>query len=105
VTDDRVRAALRDLHAHDRPPGFDATVAAARARTRRRWLVPALGVAVAAAAVIIFIALRPASEPELAADGVGMTSTSLRLPTDSLLDVPGADLLASIPRLDQGALP
>lgn len=107
MTDDQLRAALRRAHADDRPPAFDATLAAARAGVARRWLVPALAVATAAIAVgVVGIVLRPAPEaPELALDGVGMSSTSLHLPLDSLLDVPGEDLLASIPSFDQGALP
>jgi hypothetical protein len=104
VTDDRLRAALLDVHAHDRPPSFDVTLGAARMRLRRRWLVPAL--AAATAIGIGILVLRPAFDaPQLAFDGIGMSSTSLRLPLDPLLDVPGEDLLASVPRLDQGALP
>lgn len=109
MTDDQLRAALRRAHADDRPPAFDATLAAARAGGARRWLVPALAVAIAAAAVavgVVAVVLRPAPEaPELALDGVGMRSTSLHLPLDSLLDVTGEDLLASTPSFDQGALP
>ncbi|HEX8109187.1 MAG TPA: hypothetical protein VF516_15745, partial [Kofleriaceae bacterium] len=64
---------------------------------------------VAAAAALVGVAgvvLRPApGAPELAQGGVGMSSTSLRLPLDSLLAVPGEDLLASTPSFDQGALP
>ena len=107
MTDDQLRAALRRAHADDRPPAFDATLAAARARVARRWLVPALAVATAVVAVgVLGVMLRPAPEArELALDGVGMRSTSLHLPLDSLLDVPGEDLLASTPSFDQGALP
>jgi hypothetical protein len=109
MTDDRLRAALRRAHADDRPPAFEATLAAARARVSRRWLVPALALALATAAVaagVVGVVLRSApGAPEHALDGVGMSSTSLHLPLDSLLDVTGEDLLASTPSFDQGALP
>lgn len=107
MTDDQLRDALLHAHADDRPPAFEATLAAARARVAGRWLVPALAAAAAAVAVgVIVVLLRPApGAPELALDGVGMGSTSLHLPLDSLLAVPGEDLLASTPSFDQGALP
>jgi hypothetical protein len=105
MTDDQLRDALRRAHASDRPPAFEATLAAARARVAGRWLVPALAAAAVAVGVVVLV-LRPAPEaPELAQGGVGMGSTSLHLPLDSLLAVPGEDLLASTPSFDQGALP
>lgn len=107
MTDDQLRNTLRRAHADDRPPAFEATLAAARARVARRWLVPALATATAAVAIgVVVVVLRPApGAPELALDSVGMSSTSLHLPLDSLLDVPGEDLLASTPSFDQGVLP
>jgi hypothetical protein len=109
MTDDDLRAALRASHAGDAPPPFAPTVAAARRRRPyRRLVAPALALATAAMIATLVIVLRhraPARQPELALDGIGMRTTSLQLPLDSLLDVPGQDLLATTPDLTGGTLP
>jgi len=108
MTDDELRAALRLGHADDRPPTFEATLAAAHDRPRRRrWLVPAFGATLAAAiAALVLLRCTPSgAPPAIDLAGIGMASSSLRLPTDSLLDVPDRGLLASTPHLDQGLVP
>jgi hypothetical protein len=104
VTDDDLRAALRASHAGDVAPPFARTLAAAR--PPRRHVAP-LVVLAAAIATLVLVHRRhtPPHRPELALDGIGMRSTTLHLPLDSLLAIPGQDLLATTPDLTRGALP
>lgn len=109
-TDDDLRAALRASHEADAPPAFAPTLAAARRRPRRRVVVPVLALATAAIVATLVLVLHhrappPPRPPELALDGIGMRTTHLQLPLDSLLAIPGQDLLATTPDLTGGALP
>ncbi len=92
MTDDELRALLRQAHAADAPPPFAAP------RARRRLQLRPLLVVAAAAALVAFIALRP--RPPAVAIAVWTA------PTDFLLDVPGSDLLRTVPRFElKGTLP
>lgn len=99
--------ALRRAHEGEPVPSFVATLAAARSRHSRRWVgVVALA---SAAAAVAFALARPidgttpsASErgiATLASSSAGpyLASTSLTLPSDFLLDVPGQELLGTTP--------
>lgn len=106
MTDDDLHAALRASHADDAPPPFARTLDAARPRRRRA--IPILVLAGAAAIAMLVLLRRHHAEPrrrELALDSIGMRSTTLHLPLDSLLDIPGQDLLSTTPDLTGGALP
>lgn len=117
MSDDALRAALQAAHDGDAPPPFARTLDNARShdasRSARRRVIPVLALAVAAILVLVLrrhpdrpaLAQRRDAEPRVALDGLGMRSTTLRLPTDSLLDIPGQDLLATTPDLTGGTLP
>ena len=101
MTDDELRAQLRAAHAADAAPSFDATLARPR-RVRRRIVPVAIG-AVAAAAVALFFLVHRTTPPPTSE--IGMSSTTLHLPLDSLLDVPDQSLLSTTPDLTRGAVP
>jgi len=107
VTDDDLRGALLRAHEDDQPPAFEATLAAARGvRPKRvaRWVV--LGGGAVAAAVIALVMLWPRERRHaVQPDAIGMRTTTLRLPLDSLLEIPDQGLLSSAPDLTRGALP
>jgi hypothetical protein len=119
MSDDDLRAALRASHAGDAPPPFARTLDAARGRDparkrdrarkpRRRRAIPIVVLAGAAAIALLLFLRRHPTEPrrtDLALDGIGMRTTTLHLPLDSLLDIPGQDLLSTTPDLTGGALP
>src|SRR5687768_10609135 len=103
--------ALRRAHADEEPPSFVATVAAARSHGARRW-APAFALAGAAVAAVAFSFAQPSIEPAVVDAGDARddgderrveaasaweTSTSLSLPTDFLLEIPGRELLATQP--------
>jgi len=82
---------------------FAARVAARarlRARPRRRLVLPALA-AMAAAIVLAVLILRGGSGGATAPawGRIDLSATSLRMPTDFLLDTPGNELLRSVPAL------
>ena len=101
MTDDDLRAQLRALHAEDAPPTFDATVSAPRRPARR--LVPVLVGALAIATAIALLVRRPSAPAPTTT--IGMSTTELRTPLDSLLDVPDQTLLSTTPDLTRGAVP
>ena len=102
MTDDDLRAQLRALHADDAPPTFDATVTATRRRARR--VVPVIVGALAIATAVLLFVRRPTTRPAPPST-IGMTTTTLRTPLDSLLDVPDQTLLSTTPDLTRGAVP
>jgi len=108
MTDDNLRAALQRAHADDAPPLFDTMLARARAPrgTHRRWIrATAFAATIVAAALAVVWIVRPHDEPATTDDRLGMATTSLRMPLDSLLAIPDTDLLATTPNFDRGALP
>jgi ferric-dicitrate binding protein FerR (iron transport regulator) len=107
MTDPDLRAALELAHRDDAPPSFDATLARARASrpSPRRWIrATVFAATIAAAAVAIVWLVRPHDEPT-GDRQLGMATTSLRMPLDSLLAIPDTDLLATTPHFDKGVLP
>jgi hypothetical protein len=90
MNDDELRQLLREAHADDAPPAFSPR----RARRRARWM-PAVAVALAMAAVAIWWAARP--RPEVS---VASLEVRVHCPLDFLLDVPGADVLRTVPTFD-----
>lgn len=107
MTDDDLRAQLRAAHADDAAPAFEETLMAARARRPARRVVPvlagALALALAAALAVLLFVRRP-TKP-LPATDIGMNTTTLHMPLDSLLDVPDQSLLSTTPDLTRGAVP
>ncbi len=103
--DDDIRAAL--ARAHEPAPSFAAVRARAVAPPR---LGPAqrLGlvlVPLAAAAAAVFVVSRPPPPAPLDLSSPALSSASIETPLDSLLDVPGLDVLGTTPNLVNGDLP
>jgi hypothetical protein len=106
MNDDELRRTLHEAHAEDRAPSFEATLAASRARTPRRWPVVAGALVVAAtAAIVAFFVTRAAPPPAPPGEAIGMRTTTLHLPLDSLLDIPDQGMLSTAPDLTRGELP
>jgi len=92
--DDRLRDAFAALRREDeaRAPALAPLLVAPRARTAPRPRAPWLLVATAAALALVFVARAPQPPPEPPDDfAVG----SWRMPSDVLLELPGAELLGS----------
>ena len=105
VTDDDLRAQLRAAHADDAAPAFEDILMAARARHPSRRIVPVLAGAIAlATAIAVLLFVRRPMKPAPATD-IGMSTTTLHMPLDSLLDVPDQSLLSTTPDLTRGAVP
>jgi hypothetical protein len=93
----RIRDALTDAHAADRPPSFErmwTTARRPRARPLRRWVALSAGLA-AAVAVVWFLA-RPHPPPS----SWQPTGTRWTGPTDFLLETPDLITLRTLPSLD-----
>ena len=105
MTDDDLRGALLRAHADDRAPTFEATLAAARTVRPRVALRAAIVASAVAAAVLALVMLWPRKQPAVQPDAIGMRTTTLRLPLDSLLAIPDQGLLSTAPDLTRGALP
>ena len=91
----RDRFAAQRLENEASAPGFQHTLAAAaRARPVRRRTGLRLAAAIALVAVIALLAVRNRHRPD-----VDLVGARLHGPTDFLLQVPGAELLRTIPRL------
>ena len=87
---------------------FEHTLADARAQTRRQSRSMPLRPAVAIIAVVLLalvvraVPVRPPdARPRSSAAPIDLTSHLWRAPTDFLLDLPGAELLRTIPTLGQ----
>lgn len=93
-------------------PAFTSLLASARGGRRPSARVPALVAlaAAAAAAVVLFWPQGPRGQPSAGLDAAAITTLSeWRSPTESLLRVPGEELLRTVPSLgssilDRGAL-
>ena len=107
MTDDDLRDALQRAHTDDHAPPFEATLAAARTKrpSRRRATRVAMVAGAVAAAVVALVMLRPRKPQAVRPDEIGMRTTTLRLPLDSLLVIPDQGLLSTAPDLTRGALP
>ena len=88
-------ASLRREH-HIVAPAFRDTLAAARARPRRA--AHRLGFAAAAALLLVALALIRTVRHRHRTS-VDLASVRVHAPTDFLLQLPGADLLRTMPRL------
>ncbi len=75
-------------------PGFQRTLAAARARPVRRGAGLPVAVGLGLVALIAVLVVRNRHQPDIDLAGV-----RLHAPTDFLLQVPGAELLRTVPRL------
>jgi hypothetical protein len=94
--------ALRQEDAGGAPP-FAATLDAAYARrapTRRRHRIALAAAAVIAAALVLLVARTRPPRP-----AIDLAAVRLPTPTDFLLQLPGADLLSSVPELGAPSLP
>ena len=102
MSDERLRErfqALREVEA-GRAPRFEHTLEraeASRAGSRSRWLL-APAAAVAVAATFWLVLARPTPRPQPAPFDPG----SWAMPTDVLLDMPGAELLREMPAIGTG---
>lgn len=99
MTDDeqelRRRFALLRREQAARAPAFPDTVAAARARPRPRRLGVLTGAALAVAATLaVVLTVRMRHRP-----AIDLASVRVHTPTDFLLQLPGADLLRTVPSL------
>ncbi|MBN2357927.1 MAG: hypothetical protein JXR83_00640 [Deltaproteobacteria bacterium] len=100
--DEEIRAALQSAHRDERPPVFGDLVARSLpARAPRRVWALASGTACAAAAAcaLAIFSLRdacPGAEPATVAYSFG----EWQAPTDFLLEIPGRDLLTSVPTFE-----
>jgi hypothetical protein len=107
IDDDDIRNAL--ARAHEPAPAF----AAVRGRRPRRFpAVHAFALATIAVAIVVFAVAWPSSpEPTVSAElpldlqSPALSSTTLAMPLDSLLDVPGLAALETTPKLVTGGLP
>ena len=117
MNEDEVRALLKAAHVDDGAPTFASTLARRPKRRAPLFAIPAAAFAIAAGA-LLFVARAPTSHEtmdagvvapsvasSIAFDAPELRVTTLRTPTDSLLDVPGATFLSSTPRLQQGVTP
>src|SRR6266550_1823220 len=102
--DDDIHAALAE--AHEPAPPFDSITNRRRSRSMRvRFALAGI------AAIVVAIFAWPAKqhseslEAHLDLRSPAMSSTRLALPLDSLLDVPGLDVLDTTPTLVTGGLP
>jgi hypothetical protein len=75
-------------------PVFQHTVAAARARPPRRGTVLTVAAAFALVVLVVMLAVRSRHRPDIDLAGV-----RVHAPTDFLLQLPGAELLRTVPRL------
>ena len=107
MTDDDLRVALDRAHADDHPPAFEATLAAARTvrPSRRVAMRVALAGGMVAGVLIALVMLWPRKQPAVRPDAIGMRTTTLQLPLDSLLVIPDQGLLSTAPDLTRGVLP
>jgi hypothetical protein len=81
-------------------PSFDRVVGpVARRRSRARFAVVLAGVA---AAVVVAVAVRGVTSAGESAVSLGIPLGSLTMPTDFLLDTPGAEILRSVPSIGTG---
>lgn len=109
--DDDIRAAL--ARAHEPGPPFETTLRARAPRGRTAAAVTALALAGAVAVVVGMRPWRSPSSPpappdaEVALDlsSPALSSTSLEMPLDSLLEVPALAALGTTPKLVTGGLP
>lgn len=90
----RDRFAAQRLENEASAPGFQGTVAAARARPVRRGTGLQLAAAIALVAVIAVLAVRTRHRPD-----VDLAGVRIRTPTDFLLQLPGAEMLRTVPTL------
>ena len=101
--DERLKAAFRELRAHERAgaPEFEALVVEAPRRLRRprrAWLLASGAALAAAIATVIWW-------PRHMEDDVATPSiTQWRAPTDVLLVTPGSQWLSELPALDESVL-
>jgi hypothetical protein len=106
--DPQIRDLVRRAHTDDRAPSFTSTLAVANARRRPRvWYVGAAVVIAAAAAVLVLWlhGSTPTRAPPPTPIALGMSTTSIVTPLDSLLVIPDTGLLATTPHFDEGAIP
>lgn len=109
MNDDDIRDAL--ARAHEPAPSFEQLVAPRRHTSRIGYV---LAVASVAAAVGVYLAW-PSSEAhetppvtssiQLDLTHPALATTTITTPLDSLLDVPGLDVLETTPKLVTGGLP
>jgi hypothetical protein len=104
--DDDIRSAL--ARAHEPAPAF-AVVHARQPRRARALAAIAIACMCAVAVAIVVLVHAPAEQqpPPIALDlhSPALSSTTLRTPLDSLLDVPGLAVLDTTPSLVEGGLP
>ena len=98
--DHHVKQAFEALRREDvaGTPPFPATIAAARARRTARPRRRALGLAAAIVVVaLVFISIR--RERDGVRLAIDLATVRWRAPTDFLLNLPGDELLRSVPQL------
>ena len=90
--------ALRREAANGTPP-FRATIAAARARPTARPVRRALGLAAAVIALVAVVFISTRRERNGIPLEIDLATVRWQAPTDFLLNLPGSELLRSMPQL------